>query len=112
MPHSKKALHRYNLPFSEAAEREEATAELARRVLHYLLRARYDQGLSRPHAAAEVLRFADTLRQPRRRAGRGATNLLQQLQDLGNRVHRRLLRLPPVAPLPLSEERQGKETAE
>jgi tetratricopeptide (TPR) repeat protein len=31
--------------FQEAAEREEATAELARRVLGYLFRARYDQGL-------------------------------------------------------------------
>ncbi len=31
--------------FHEAAEREEATAELARRVLRFLFRARYDQGL-------------------------------------------------------------------
>jgi tetratricopeptide (TPR) repeat protein len=31
--------------FHEAAEREAATAELARRVLRYLFRARYDQGL-------------------------------------------------------------------
>ena len=31
--------------FHEAAEREEATAELARRVLSFLFRARYDQGL-------------------------------------------------------------------
>ena len=31
--------------FQEAAERDEATAELARRVLGYLFRARYDQGL-------------------------------------------------------------------
>ena len=31
--------------FGEAAEREEATAELARRVLGYLFRARYDPGL-------------------------------------------------------------------
>jgi tetratricopeptide (TPR) repeat protein len=31
--------------FREAAEREEATAELARRVLGYLFRARYDRGL-------------------------------------------------------------------
>ncbi len=31
--------------FQEAAEREEATAELARRVLRYLFRARYDEGL-------------------------------------------------------------------
>lgn len=31
--------------FHEAAEREKATAELARRVLRYLFRARYDQGL-------------------------------------------------------------------
>lgn len=31
--------------FQEAAEQDEATAELARRVLGYLFRARYDQGL-------------------------------------------------------------------
>ena len=31
--------------FQEAAEQEAATAELARRVLGYLFRARYDQGL-------------------------------------------------------------------
>jgi len=31
--------------FQEAAEREVATAELSRRVLRYLFRARYDQGL-------------------------------------------------------------------
>jgi tetratricopeptide (TPR) repeat protein len=31
--------------FQEAAEREEATVDLARRVLGYLFRARYDQGL-------------------------------------------------------------------
>jgi tetratricopeptide (TPR) repeat protein len=31
--------------FQEAAEREEATAELARSVLRFLFRARYDQGL-------------------------------------------------------------------
>ncbi len=31
--------------FHEAAEREDATAELARRILRYLFRARYDQGL-------------------------------------------------------------------
>jgi tetratricopeptide (TPR) repeat protein len=31
--------------FHEAADREAATAELARHVLHYLFRARYDQGL-------------------------------------------------------------------
>lgn len=31
--------------FKEASDREEITAELARQVLHYLFRARYDQGL-------------------------------------------------------------------
>jgi hypothetical protein len=31
--------------FQEAAERETATTELARRVLGFLYRARYDQGL-------------------------------------------------------------------
>jgi hypothetical protein len=31
--------------FHEAAEREAATADLARRVLRYLFRARHDQGL-------------------------------------------------------------------
>jgi tetratricopeptide (TPR) repeat protein len=44
-----KGVHREALAalrlFQEAAEREEATAELARRVLRYLFRARYDQGL-------------------------------------------------------------------
>ena len=35
--------------FHEAAQREAATAELARRVLRYLLRARHDQGLPFEH---------------------------------------------------------------
>ena len=49
-----KGVHREALAalqlFREAAEREKATAELARRVLAYLFRARHDQGLSfEPH---------------------------------------------------------------
>ena len=44
-----KGVHREALAalrlFQEAAEREEATADLARRVLGYLFRARHDQGL-------------------------------------------------------------------
>ncbi|MFL6259754.1 MAG: tetratricopeptide repeat protein, partial [Thermoanaerobaculia bacterium] len=44
-----KGVHREALAalrlFYEAAEHEEATAELARRVLRFLFRARYDQGL-------------------------------------------------------------------
>jgi hypothetical protein len=44
-----KGVHREALAalrlFQEAAEREAATAELARRVLRYLFRARHDQGL-------------------------------------------------------------------
>ena len=44
-----KGVHREALAalrlFYEAAEHEEATADLARRVLRYLFRARYDQGL-------------------------------------------------------------------
>lgn len=44
-----KGVHREALAalrlFQEAAEREEATPDLARRVLRYLFRARYDQGL-------------------------------------------------------------------
>jgi tetratricopeptide (TPR) repeat protein len=44
-----KGVHREALAalklFQEAAERDEATTELARRVLEYLFRARYDQGL-------------------------------------------------------------------
>jgi hypothetical protein len=44
-----KGVHREALAalrlFQEAAEREEATPELARRVLNYLFRARHDQGL-------------------------------------------------------------------
>jgi tetratricopeptide (TPR) repeat protein len=44
-----KAVHREALAalrlFEEAAQREEASSELTRRVLRYLFRARYDQGL-------------------------------------------------------------------
>ena len=44
-----KGVHREALAalrlFQQAAEREDASADLARRVLHYLFRARYDQGL-------------------------------------------------------------------
>ena len=44
-----KGVHREALAalrlFQEAAEREEATADLARRILRYLFRARYDQSL-------------------------------------------------------------------
>jgi tetratricopeptide (TPR) repeat protein len=44
-----KGVHREALAalrlFQEAVEREEATADLARRILGYLFRARYDQGL-------------------------------------------------------------------
>ncbi len=44
-----KGVHREALAalrlFQEAAESEEATAELARRILRYLFRARHDQGL-------------------------------------------------------------------
>jgi hypothetical protein len=44
-----KGVHREALAalrlFHEAAEHEEATAEMARRVLRFLFRARYDQGL-------------------------------------------------------------------
>jgi hypothetical protein len=47
-----KGVHREALAalrlFQEAVEREEATAELARRVLGYLFRARYDPGLRFP----------------------------------------------------------------
>jgi transcriptional regulator with XRE-family HTH domain len=44
-----KGVHREALAalrlFAEAAEREQATADLARRVLHFLTRARHDEGL-------------------------------------------------------------------
>jgi hypothetical protein len=44
-----KGVHRAALAalqlFQEVVERDEATAELARRILGYLFRARYDQGL-------------------------------------------------------------------
>ncbi|HSG39182.1 MAG TPA: hypothetical protein VLE27_06055 [Thermoanaerobaculia bacterium] len=44
-----KGVHREALAalrlFQQAVERQEATAELARRVLSYLFRARHDQGL-------------------------------------------------------------------
>jgi tetratricopeptide (TPR) repeat protein len=47
-----KGVHREALAalqlFKEAAEREEATVELARRILHYLFRARHDPGLRFP----------------------------------------------------------------
>ena len=57
----------------------------------------------------EVLRYADTLRQPRRRAGLGRAELLRELEGLGTRVHERLLRLPLAGRLPRAEDREKAE---
>jgi prolyl-tRNA synthetase len=55
-----KGVHREALAalrlFKEAAEHEAATAELARRVLGYLFRARHDEGLRFEAGGAEGLR--------------------------------------------------------
>ncbi len=65
-------------------------------------------GLTVP-AAEEVLRFADTLRRPKRRTGLGASDLFPQLEALGTRFLERLLRLPPPVPLPRAADRQSVE---
>ncbi|HYU31086.1 MAG TPA: hypothetical protein VEW48_02905 [Thermoanaerobaculia bacterium] len=65
-------------------------------------------GLTVP-AAEEVLRFADTLRRPRRRTGLGASDLFPQLEALGTRFLERLLRLPAPDPVPRAEDRLGIE---
>lgn len=46
-------------------------------------------------AGDQILDFADSLRQPRQRAGQGAEGLLAGLASLVTRVYQRLLRLPP-----------------
>src|SRR4051794_31543316 len=57
-------------------------------------------------AGEEVLRFADTLRQPRERAGQGTADLVHDLAaGLVSGVYRRLLRLPVPEGLPNSEDR-------
>ena len=57
-------------------------------------------------AGEEILRFADTMRQPRKRAGQGEADLVQELlAGLVSDVYRRLLRLPPPAGQPTSEDR-------
>ena len=54
----------------------------------------------------EILRLADTLRQPRRRAGQGADDLVHELlAALISGVYRRLLRLPLPDRLPQAEDR-------
>lgn len=57
-------------------------------------------------AGEEVLRLADTLRQPRERVGQGEADLVQDLiAGLVSGVYRRLLRLPLPDSLPNSEDR-------
>jgi transcriptional regulator with XRE-family HTH domain len=57
-------------------------------------------------AGEEILRFADTMRQPRERAGQGEANLVHELlAGLVSGVYRCLLRLPPPAGQPVSEDR-------
>jgi tetratricopeptide (TPR) repeat protein/transcriptional regulator with XRE-family HTH domain len=57
-------------------------------------------------AGEEILRFADTIRQPRKRAGQGEADLVPELlAGLVSGVYRRLLRLPPAAGQPTSEDR-------
>jgi tetratricopeptide (TPR) repeat protein/transcriptional regulator with XRE-family HTH domain len=54
----------------------------------------------------EVLRFADTLRQPRERVGQGTADLVHDLlAGLVSGVYRRLLRLPVPDRPPASEDR-------
>ena len=62
----------------------------------------------------EILRFADTLRQPRQRAGQGEAGLSHELLTaLVSSVHRRLLRLPVPGDPPTAEDRihAGKQSA-
>ncbi len=57
-------------------------------------------------AGEEILRLADTLRQPRERAGQGTADLVHELlASLVSGVYRRLLRLPLPAGQPTSEDR-------
>ncbi|HEY0554528.1 MAG TPA: helix-turn-helix transcriptional regulator [Thermoanaerobaculia bacterium] len=57
-------------------------------------------------AGEEILRFANTMRQPRERAGQGEADLVHELlAGLVSGVYRRLLRLPPPAGQPVSEDR-------
>lgn len=86
---------------------------------------RYEQGKAEPspeslrrqaqgagltiQAGEEILRFADTLRRPRQRAGLGRTLLFQELKTLESRVSERLLRLPPAANPPSAKDRRHTE---
>jgi tetratricopeptide (TPR) repeat protein len=57
-------------------------------------------------AGEEILRLAETLRQPRKREGQGAADLVHELlASLVSGVYRRLLRLPLSAGQPTSEDR-------
>ncbi|HSS50124.1 MAG TPA: helix-turn-helix transcriptional regulator [Thermoanaerobaculia bacterium] len=91
--------------------------------IHYVLVAQYEQGQIEPGPAnlerllaegagltvadgEEVLKLADTLRQPRVRAGQGAAELFPELlATLVAGVYRRLLRLPLPEARPSSEDR-------
>lgn len=86
---------------------------------------RYEQGKAEPspenlrreaegagltvQTGEEVLRFADTLRRPRQRAGLGRAPLFQELEALAARLSERLLRLPPAASPPRAEDRRHAE---
>jgi transcriptional regulator with XRE-family HTH domain len=57
-------------------------------------------------AGEEILRFADTMCQPRERAGQGTADLFPELlAALASSVYRRLLRLPLPEGRPTSEDR-------
>jgi tetratricopeptide (TPR) repeat protein len=57
-------------------------------------------------AGEEILRFADTMRRPRERAGQGEAAPVQELlAGLVSGIYRRLLRLPPPVAQPTSEDR-------
>ena len=57
----------------------------------------------------EILRYAGMLRRQRRRAGLGSTELFEDLESLGSRVHERLLRLPLAGRPPRAEDREKAE---
>jgi len=91
--------------------------------IHHVLLAKYEQDQAEPSlaklrrmgqlgagltvAAGElILEFADALRQPRRRAGRGTEAFAAELSALVAGFYQRLLRLPVPHPAPRAEDRQ------
>ena len=94
--------------------------------IHPVLLAGYERGGPEPspeslagaaHAAGltvaageQVLDFADTLRDPRRRAGLGPDDLSRELAALSARVYQHLLRLPlPDREATLEDEQRFEE---